>query len=306
MSGILKIKEAFAGVFRHIHISLIPNKKDNLKQIALKLIYNITFIALIIIFICFSSFFGIEQKELSVIKESQEIWNSDIGTEEKTDILKKQNSDFAGWIRISGTSIDNPIYQTDNNSYYLSFNQNKKSDSHGAVFFDCNNNVKNDSNLILYGYNSPDGMIFGDLDKYRSIIFYRENPTVELSTLYNNDTYKIFAVFVLNSKKEDDNGHILNISRNSFINIEDFNLWKEEIYERSLYDTGVDLEQNDKIITLVTDSDDFESSRLIVMARAVRDDEDFTDNTATASTKNNVRYPAAWYKQRGTVNPFEK
>lgn len=68
--------------------------------------------------------------------------------------------------------------------------------------------------------------MFAGLTKYKTLSFYKANPTIEFSTLYGKDTYKIYAAFVLNASKDDDNGYIYNIFRKRFLDDTDFNLWK--------------------------------------------------------------------------------
>ena len=41
------------------------------------------------------------------------------GIQEKYKPLYVQNQDFVGWLTVPGTSVDTPVYQTNNNSYYL-------------------------------------------------------------------------------------------------------------------------------------------------------------------------------------------
>ena len=149
------------------------------------------------------------------------------------------------------------------------------------------------------------GSMFADLTKYRSLSFYRQNPTLEFSTLYKKSTYKVYAVFVLNASKSDDNNYIYNISRKSFANDEDFESWSGEAYERSLINTGVDVNKDDNIITLVTCVYDFDDARLVVMARETREDEDALVDTSAAKANPSPRYPKRWYDDRGIKYPFE-
>ena len=149
------------------------------------------------------------------------------------------------------------------------------------------------------------GSMFANLTKYKSLSFYKQNPTIEFSTLYKKSTYKIYSVFVLNASKEDDNDYIYNISRNNFLSDEDFNLWADEAYERSLINTGVDVVNGDNIITLVTCVYDFDDARLVVMARETREGEDPEVDTSAAVTNPSPRYPKRWYDDRGIDYPFD-
>ena len=149
------------------------------------------------------------------------------------------------------------------------------------------------------------GSMFANLTKYKSLSFYKENPTIEFSTLYKKNTYKIYSVFVLNASKADDNDYIYNISRKSFLNDADFDSWADEAYQRSLINTGVDVKNGDNIITLVTCVYDFDDARLVVMARETREDEEPTVDTSKAAANPSPRYPKRWYDDRGIDFPFD-
>ncbi len=314
-----KIKNAFLNFFKSIYLSYIPNKRDNLKQIIIKIGFIVSFATLIISAVYIANYFLEADKQNSIIDDSRDIWhsasntvstNSDVGvgenlTPENTvnKILLAENSDFKGWITINGTQVDNPIYQTNNNDFYLNHNQKKKYSAYGALYFDYKNIIteeETDSNLLIYGHEMKNGSMFGSLKKLKSLSFYKQHPTIEFSTLYNNkSTYKIYAIFILNASKEDDDNYIYNISRKNFIDQNDFENWRDEAYERSIIQTNVDVQMDDNIITLVTCSEDFENARLVVMARETREDEEPQVDTSKATVNPNPKYPKKWYSVRG-------
>ena len=205
------------------------------------------------------------------------------------------------------TKIDNPIYQTDNNDFYLTHNQQKQKSAYGALFFDSKNVItesETDKNLVIYGHHMKNGSMFANLTKYKELSFYKQNPTVEFATLYGNGTYKVYAAFVLNASKADDNDYIYNISRKSFIDDNDFDSWVNEARERSLINTGVDVKNGDNIITLVTCTYDFDNARFVVMARETREGEEPSVDTLKATANSSPRYPKRWYDDRGIEYPF--
>lgn len=305
-------KITFRNFFKELFVSYLPNKRDNLKQISLKLFFIAALLALILSAGYVANYFFQSVYQQHLIDENRKIWHySNTESEDfKTEVNKLMlagNSDFKGWITIEETELDNPIYQTTNNKFYLDRNQKKEYSSYGTLFFDYRNNIsqeETDKNLIIYGNDIKNGSMFGCLKKYKSLSFYKKNPTIKLSTLYNTNTYKIYSVFILNASKADDNGYIYNISRKSFLNSDDFNNWTKEAYERSVINTGVETQFGDDIITLVTRSDEFENSRLVIMARKLRDGETSKVNTSQASVNPNPRYPKRWYDVRGLTYPF--
>ncbi len=303
----------FLKFLKRIYISYIPNKRDNIKQIIIKVLFIVCLITLIVSASYIAKYFFEAKKHESISNYNREIWHATSSTGEseedytesfadKIKRLTAENSDFKGWITIDGTQVDNPIYQAADNDYYLNHNEQKKYSVYGALFFNCDNKItetETDKNLVIFGHEMKNGSMFGSLKKLKSLNFYKQHPTLEFSTLYKQSTYKIYSIFVLNAKKEDDNGYIYNIYRNSFYDEDDFNLWTSEAFDRSIIDTNVDVLYGDNIVTLVTCSNDFDNARLVVMAREVRSGEDDTVDTSSAVVNPDPIYPEKWYSDRG-------
>ena len=103
--------------------------------------------------------------------------------------LKKINNDTVGWIQVNGTNINYPFVQTNDNTYYLKKDFNKKYNSAGWVFMDYRNNISNfDKNTILYAHGRVDGTMFGSLKNITKSNWYNDksNHVVKLSTEYEN------------------------------------------------------------------------------------------------------------------------
>ncbi len=319
-----KENNIFSNILNHIYISYIPNNKDNLKQIILKILFIVCFVTLIVSAIYLADYFWEAEHQKAVIDYSRDIWHEEFTNHEPLDdaesyerehkvdntkiqYMLEENSDFKGWITISGTQVDNPIYQTKDNDYYLNHNQLKQKSIYGALYFDFRNKLtktEQDKNLVIYGHEMKNGSMFGSLKKLKRLDFYKQYPTLEFSTLYEKHTYKIYSIFILNASKEDDGGYIYNIYRQNFNGQEDFSAWVDEAFERSIIKTGVDAEYGDDILTLVTCSEDFPNARLVVMARKVRENESELVDTSGATVNANARYPKKWYEHRGLKYPF--
>jgi len=310
-----KKRNIFFRFFRYIYLSYIPNRRDSILQILTKILLLICLVALIVSSTYVVNYFLTAEKQDELINKSRDIWYSDSNEQEDASegdliseaerALLKENPDFKGWIRLNNTKIDNPIYQAENNMYYLDHNQKGEKSVYGALYFDCKNRITEevtDKNLVIYGHEMRNGSMFGNLKKLKNLDFYKQNPVIQFSSLYRKAAwydYKIFAVFVLNAAKKDDNGYIYNIYRSKFSNEAEFEKWSSEAYERSVINTNVDVKLGDNIITLVTCSSDFKNSRLVVMAREVREGESYIVDTSQATVNKNPLYPARWYKERG-------
>ena len=95
--------------------------------------------------------------------------------------LKKINPDIVAWIRIPDTSIDYPVVQGNDDSYYLTHTFKKAEHVAGAIFLDSDNNADfSDDKNIIYGHNMKDGSMFQGLHKYESESYLQEHNKVYL------------------------------------------------------------------------------------------------------------------------------
>ncbi len=294
---------------RSFYTSHFPTKRDNMGQIALKSVFLLSIILLVIFFCLVAVYFTNVNSEQSLITQTKQTFlQLTAGQETNEKALKyfsKQNSDLKGWISIKGTSLCNPIYQTDNNYYYLSHNQLKEKSDFGALFFDCNDQIADqsiDKNFVIYGNSLANNQLFSCLSSYKSMYFYKQNPFIEFSTLNSTDTYVIFATFIINSDPKDDRGYVFEYKKDSFSDQSDFDFWINDISQRSLYSAEIPVTIEDSFITLVTDSVEFDGAKLVVMARKLHDGE--KPNFSLLHINKNPRYPAIYYNQKGIENPF--
>ncbi len=304
-----KYKTVLAGIWTSViaflsNLSKIfPVKGDNPKRIIMKSVFLLSLITLITSATVICVRLTADSRERSIIAAAQERWNFD-GEREKDGTFTaftpfiEENKDIKGWITVPGTKVDNPVYQTTDNDYYLTHNMNKEKSRYGAIFFDyrCSLDPAAPSqNVTVYGHNMKDGSMFGTLKSYKKLDFYKANPTFTVTGLSEQSTYKIFAVMVMNATAADDNGYLYNYTSPSFDTQGSFIKWVNEARERSLINTTVDVCEHDRIITLVTCTNDFSNARLVIMARMTRYGESENVSTKDAVLNPNPRYPQAWY-----------
>lgn len=216
------------------------------------------------------------------------------------------NNDFAGRISIPEMNIDSHVVQTKDNKYYERRDFYGKSTNYGVPFFDYRNTLQSlDRNTIIYGHNMRhDDKIFGTLEQYKEIEGFKKAPIITMNTLYGEYKFKIYAVFISNSKASDDNGHVFNYIFTAASNSQ-FANYIAEIDKRKLYTTGVDINENDKIITLSTCCYDFEDARLAVVGRLLREGEAAAVDISLPVINENPKYPQAYYDKKGMDNPYE-
>lgn len=220
--------------------------------------------------------------------------------------LYDANEDLAGWISIPALQIELPIAIGEDNDYYRNRDIYKKYTMYGVPFFDYRmTDLKNlHRNTVLYGHNMrSDDLIFGMLENYRTIEGYQSAPVIECNTIYGDHTWFVYGVFLSNAYEAQDNGYVFPYN---FIDISDekFADYIKEIDKRKLYTTGVDLNVNDKILTLSTCCYDFTDARLVVVARLKRDGESVSVDTSNAYKNPNPKYPQAWYDSQKKTNPY--
>lgn len=241
------------------------------------------------------------KKLLNAAAETFASFNSD----DALKILAEQNGDIKGWIKIEGADINCAVCQSDNDTFYINHNQLGKKSRYGALFLSKDDNFErrgNDRNIVIFGNNMKNGTMFGSLKKYRNINFYKQNPFIEL---YFDDEVQKYAVFsvMLVSSYADDSGEIYKPYKSHFTDENDFSLWAEETYARSLINTTVTAKYGDDILTLVTVADDFDGARLVVMAKKLTDwDSNHTD-VSDSKVNAKIKYPKIWYDTRGLEYP---
>ncbi len=219
--------------------------------------------------------------------------------------LYTKNTDLAGWITIDEFGINLPLVQGSDNSYYLSRDVYKKRTEYGVPFFDYRNNLYFlDRNTVVYGHNMRySDLIFGMLEDYRTVNGFKKAPTIQCNTIYDELTWKVYAVFITNSDAKADNGYVFNYNFTALTD-EKFSEYITHIDKRALYKTGVDMLPTDKILTLSTCCYDFDSAKLVVVARLLRDGESADVDTSLAVTNPNPKYPQAWYDANNKTNPY--
>lgn len=202
----------------------------------------------------------------------------------------EQNNDFVGWISMY-PYIQYPVVQSDDNEYYLKHNFEGGYNENGTIFADYQGKISATEmphNTLLYGHNLITNNFFQPLSNFRKegIDFLKNNYLLEFDTLYERNQYKIFSVFLTNTKTE--HGEVFDYwTQVYFSSKTEFNNFVAECLDRSYFFTGVDLQYGDELLTLSTcDFSMFSDMRLVVVARKVREDESismdpetFIDNT---------------------------
>lgn len=159
--------------------------------------------------------------------------------------LKSENPDVIAWIQIPALDISYPVVRGQDNSFYLHHMFNGESNKSGSIFVDYHNSADfTDKNTIVYGHNMKDKSMFGTLDRYQDVALYQKYPYFYIYMPGYVLEYQIASCYA---------GRIDSIGYTyGFPEQEDFQEFLNQILSYAGYDTDVDIETEDTIVTLST------------------------------------------------------
>lgn len=276
-------------------------KKKNRKKVR---IYNFLIVISTIVFLV-SGYFLLKDLYFDP-KQNDDLYNNlrnDYCNENKEvdlDELRKINQDIIGWIRIENTPVDYPVLGSED---YLYKNYKGEYSKYGSIFTDNSSKLEeNPQNIILHGHHMNNGSMFAAICDFADLTFYKANPTFIFDTIYGKGKWKVISVFKTNTDPEQ--GEIFNYLISDFGTKKDNFL--EFIYQvrlRSIIDIPVDVNEDDKIVTLSTCSYELKDFRTVVVARKVRENEDENVDVSLAKYNSKTLYPDAYYKKYGGSRP---
>jgi len=193
-------------------------------------------------------------KIMEDLEENIVIVKSEI-TEEKEEViekyqidfkaLKEQNSETVGYVKVNNTNIDYVVVQHRDNSYYLNHNFEKYTNKAGWIFVDYHNKLDGtDKNIVIFGHNTHSSSMFSTLNNTLNEDWYKnkDNHQFVFITEKGTNYYQVFSTYsikpedyYINTEFEDDN---------------EFSEFIKTIKSRSVYDYGVSVTKDDKILTL--------------------------------------------------------
>lgn len=222
--------------------------------------------------------------------------------------LYAENQDFVGYLSAEAVNLNLPVVQTSNDEEYLKKNFYGQTTKYGCPFVTHLNNIDPlDMNTVIFGHHMNNNTIFGTLDAYKKIDGFKKAPVITFNTLYKDYQWKIIAAFITNAYGKDDvNGYVFPYYFTSLSSYEKYSSYLNELAQRSLYDTGVDVVPTDRILTLSTCSHEFEDARFVVVARLVRPGESALVDTSKAVVNSSPRFPQAYYNAKKIkTNPYK-
>lgn len=175
----------------------------------------------------------------------------------------EQNKDFVAWITIPATPVDYPVVRSNNTDYYLHHLFNGKESKLGCLFsLKSSDYVSPSRNIAIYGHHlSASNAMFSSLMSYKDAGYCKTHSRITMDTFHGTRTYRIFAV--MNMKVSD-----WDPATAAFASDAEFLRFVERARKKPLYDSGITINADDHILTLITCDRNYggASGRLIVMA----------------------------------------
>ena len=201
---------------------------------------------------------------------------------------KKINSDVRGWIAIPNTNINYPVVVGPTNNYYVNKDIYKQNSRNGVIWADSDTKFGTGNqiskNTVIYGHNwtnysanpqigRESDVMFAQVTAFHHLDFAKKTPYFYYSTEDEEMVWQVFAAFYT----EESFNYLVSDGSSEYMR----NLISEA-KKRSLHNYDIDVNENDKIVTLSTCTRAYgptSKQRFVVMARKLRPGEKpFTPN----------------------------
>lgn len=182
------------------------------------------------------------------------------------DPLWQQNNDMAGWLYIEDTQIDLPVMYTPSNlEKYLRRAFDGSYALSGSLFLGADWSPEAD-HAIIYGHNMKDGAMFGGLSKYKDADYAQAHSVVHFDTLTEEREYVVLAAFYSRIYEQQAEGVFRYYQYTDLSDQDRFEEYIRQVRAAALYDTGVEVQYGDRLLTLSTCSYHRDNGRFVVVA----------------------------------------
>ncbi len=182
--------------------------------------------------------------------------------------LYEQNSDTFGWIRIEDTKVDYPVmYTPDNEQYYLRKNFEKKYSQSGVPFLAAGS-FENCGNYLIYGHNMKNGSMFASILNYEKKSYWEEHKIIKLDTMYEQAEYEVIAAFRARIVPDGQDGFRYYLYTN-LTEESKFNEYIAQVEQHAIFETGIEAEYGDQLLTLSTCAYHTTDGRFVVVAKRI-------------------------------------
>ena len=177
--------------------------------------------------------------------------------------LSRINPDIYGWITVSGTNINYPLVQCEDNDYYLNHASNGEFNPYGSIFADyrLNRTITRNYNTVFYGHNISTGDMLHDVTK-----FFNED-VFNSTYIY---IYTIEGIFVYEPFSVYESRYDYEYFKVGFRNAQEFIDFADEVRDKSSVKKDVEFTANDRVLTLSTCTNGFYTQRYALHAKLIQ------------------------------------
>lgn len=181
--------------------------------------------------------------------------------------IKQQNGDFVGWISIPDTPLSYPVMHTPENiEYYLRRAFDGSYSISGTPFLGegCD---ADSTNVLIYGHRMNNDTMFTTLLSYADREFWQKHKEIRFDRVDKLQTYEVVAAFYIDVPLADDKDAFRWYSYSGNIEGEVLEEYARQVKTHAYYDTGLEIGDGDKLITLTTCAYNDETQRFVVVAK---------------------------------------
>ena len=201
----------------------------------------------------------------------------------------ERNEDTVAWLIVPNTDINDSVLQANDNRYYERRDEGRRESTFGCYFadYECPVGGRDTlaANTVIYGHSNvqsddnPDAQRFSQLFRFVQPEFAEKTPYIYLTTQEERQVWQIFAVFYTTTDFDYIRVHL---GPGEMLKL------GQEAQARSIYDYGVTLTEEDKLLTLSTCSTKFGTDgnqRFVVMARLLPQGEQEQEKITVTKTE---------------------
>jgi len=244
-------------------------KKLNKKQIFLNMLIVIFIILLIASTVYITKWIRDNMANKKIADKVSEAIVEESGSEEaKYEVdfekLKQINNQIVAYLKVNETNIEHAVVQAEDNEYYLRKDLEKKYNIGGSIFMDYKNKLDGtDKNIVIYGHNIKDGSMFGTLKNILKEEWYKneENYIIDLKTEKEELKYQVCSIYRI----ENEDYYI-----DTEFKENEFKKFVNKLKDRSIKDFGIEVTEEDSILTLSTCADN-NKYRVVLHAKKINE-----------------------------------
>lgn len=182
------------------------------------------------------------------------------------DELAAINPEYVGWLSFESGLVSEPVVQCEDNSTYLKIDFYGNEEGMGTVFVDKNCTLES-KNITIYGHYVyyDENARFTPLTLLREAENYEENKQLIWELKDETRRYEVAMVYIFDMWKDPDYPYMTA----EFGSEEEFMEFIEYAKKKQLYETGVEIEAEDRLITLQTCVRNEDAQRLIIVAKEI-------------------------------------